>query len=693
MANWEHRAFLVVFMIHLMLNFEGLAQPVPAPSEQLLHDKLMKIMEEHGYRGASLGVLHDGKLVYNKVHGETSAGNTISPAVPFPISSMCELLTAAAVMRLVEKGGVRLQDGVFGPDGILGFPAAQDMQLYDPRILDITVLHLLHHTAGWGSSKRSTEFRLAPSLHLSSHPNDSRSTADVGVLADQLVQVVQPSSLDLMSDPGTRFHLSDKDELLLRKVIETISGQSYPDFVSEQVLEPLGMWSTQLRPVKTTTSQKKLLFEEGEILVDRHTEELIPTIETWYSTIPELLRIVQAFGQKTPSRLLKKETVRKMLEKPELPMPQHVEMWHGAGMQVNNNGTWWKGGGTEGVHVMAFCNGQGRLKRNQQTALYGYTNGPAKQEVCWVICLHGNNPISPPIRRQLANMIHTYAAELPEKDLFLQGYTDMVTELKSGKVVALKHGIPDNHMIAYLNGVHSLGYEVQWVSAYNVQSKTHFAVILRKNQNGTSQVVGLYLSKKQLSKAVRELETEGYSVNFLTSYTGETCHKVCYVVTFVHKPAPDLQQTKVRWERTLDKYEGDKRDKMSAGYVISMQSVVSVHGQLYLSYTLEKQKDVSKTAVYTGLTLSELQKAIHTNGLSEKTLAHLDPYKTSDGTRFSAVFNANRYGKWTFHGKLTKELLEQEMGRGTRLGYEPSNFVGYEEDGEIYYAVMWMLSY
>ncbi|XP_078688236.1 uncharacterized protein LOC144920170 isoform X2 [Branchiostoma floridae x Branchiostoma belcheri] len=685
MASWEYLASLVVFMLHLMLNVQGLSQHIPATSEQRLDDQLMRFMEEHGYSGASLGVVKEGKLVYMKAHGETS------PTLPFPISSVCDVLTAAAVMRLVEEDRVGLQDRVFGPDGILGFPAAQDLQLYDPRILDITVLHLMHHTAGWENKKRSTQFHLAPSPHLSSHPNGSKGTPDVGILADQLVQVVQPSSLDLTSDPGTSFHLSDKDELLLRKVIKTISGQTYKNFVSKQVLEPLGMWATQLRPGQTTKCQKKLLFEEGEILVDRPTSELIPTTETWYSTVPDLLHLVQTVGGYTSSGLLKKETVKKMLEKPELPMPQHVEMWHGAGMQVNNNGTWWKGGGSEGVHVMMFCDGQHRLTRNQKVALYGHADHPTKQGVCWAICLHGNNPISPPIRRQLANMIHTCTTELPKKGLFIQGYTDMVTELKSGKLVALKHGIPDDHMKAYLNGIHSLGYEVQWVSAYNVQNKAHFAVILRKGKNGTSQVIGLYPSQKQLSKAVSELETKGYHVDFLTSYTSEPCHKVCYVVTFVHKPTRDLQQTKVKWEKTLDKYEDDRRDKITAGYVISMQSVVSVHDQLYLSYILEKQKDVSKTAVYTRLSLSELQTAIHTNGLSEKTLAHLDPYKTSDGTRFSAVFNTNRYGKWTFHGKLTKELLKQEMGKSTRLGYETSIFVGYEEEGEIYYAVMWIL--
>ncbi|XP_066290394.1 uncharacterized protein [Branchiostoma lanceolatum] len=688
MADWEHLTFLAVSVIHLILNVHGLVQPIPATSDKLVDKELMRVMEENGYNGASLGVLQDEKLVYMKGHGETSAGDTI------PISSLSELLTAAAVMRLVEEDRVGLQDQVFGPDGVLGFPAAVDMQLYDPRILDVTVLHLLHHTAGWKSTKSSTKFHLPSSLHLSSNPNDSRSAADVSVLADQLVQVVQPTSLDLTSDPGTKFHLSDKDELLLRKVIETISGQNYKDFVSEQVLEPLGMWATELRPGQASKSQKKHLFEEGEILVDRHTGELIPTPETWYSTIPDLLHLVQAVGHQAPSRLHKTETVKRMLEKPELPMPQHVEMWHGAGMQVNNNGTWWKGGGSEGVYVMAFCDGQHRLTRNQQIVLYGHTDGPVKQGVCWVICLHGNNPISPPVRRQLANMIHTCTSEMPEKDLFIQGYTDMVTELKSGKMVALKHGIPDNHMKAYLNGVHSLGYEVQWVSAYNVQNKAHFAVVLRKGKitkNGTSQEVGLYPSKKQLSKGVSELETKGYHVDFLTSYTSEPCRKVCHVVTFVHKPTRELQQTKVRWEKTLDKYEDDRRDKITAGYVISMQSVISVHDQFYLSYVLEKQNDVSKTAVYTGLTLPELQTAIHTNGLGEKTLAHLDPYSTTDGIRFSAVFNTNRFGKWTFHGKLTKELLEQEMGRSTRLGYEPSIFVGYEDEGNIYYAVMWIL--
>jgi len=65
----------------------------------------------------------------------------------FRIASISKTITAVGIMRLVQDGRLSLEDKVLGSQGILNeySPTVNG----DSRIVNITVRHLLHHSAGW----------------------------------------------------------------------------------------------------------------------------------------------------------------------------------------------------------------------------------------------------------------------------------------------------------------------------------------------------------------------------------------------------------------------------------------------------------------------------------------------------------------------------------------------------------------
>ncbi len=82
---------------------------------------ISSFMHKWSIAGASVAVCQDGKLVYARGFGyaDTVTGEEIQPYSKFRVASISKLITAVAVMKLVEEGRLSLNDKVFGPDAIL----------------------------------------------------------------------------------------------------------------------------------------------------------------------------------------------------------------------------------------------------------------------------------------------------------------------------------------------------------------------------------------------------------------------------------------------------------------------------------------------------------------------------------------------------------------------------------------------
>ncbi len=100
---------------------------------------ISSFMHKWSITGASVAVSLDGKLVFARGFGyaDTVTGEEVQPFSKFRIASISKLITAVAVMKLVEEGKLSLNDNVFGPDAILNDPYFSNPR--DKRVYDITV--------------------------------------------------------------------------------------------------------------------------------------------------------------------------------------------------------------------------------------------------------------------------------------------------------------------------------------------------------------------------------------------------------------------------------------------------------------------------------------------------------------------------------------------------------------------------
>jgi CubicO group peptidase (beta-lactamase class C family) len=208
----------------------------PSAGGLLIVDRLvMTFIADHQVPGAALAIVKDGRLVYVRGFGfaDRKQGCPVNPRSLFRIASVSKPFTAAAIMGLVEKGRLRLDAPVLQllPEAIRGATGVPG----DHRLADVTVRHLLQHTAGWDRA-RSGFFPLRSSSlaaicrQAGIPPPGSPDT----VVAHMLSQPLDFS-------PGTRFAYANIGYLVLGRLITAVSGASYEDYVRHHVLLPLGI--------------------------------------------------------------------------------------------------------------------------------------------------------------------------------------------------------------------------------------------------------------------------------------------------------------------------------------------------------------------------------------------------------------------------------------------------------------------
>jgi CubicO group peptidase (beta-lactamase class C family) len=324
------------------------------PEFEKMDNIISTFQKRWGIKGMSVAVTKDGRLVYAKGFGyaDEKNGETVEAHHQFRLASVSKLVTAIAIMQLNENGKFKLDDPVFGPEGILNDSIYRNYS--DPRVEKITVRHLLTHTAGW--SKRAGDPMFQP--HLVAR----KMKMELPVSNQTTIQYVLTRKLNY--EPGTRYSYSNVGYVILGKVIEKITKMSYEDYVKLNILYPLEIYDMQLgKSFYEEKSANEVTYYEnrsfGKVLAYNSEQDWVTRIYGgsdirslgaaggWISSPASLLRLVTAIdGFDTKPDILKPESIRIMTSK-ENDEGQPIG-WKGS----DSYGTWWRTGTLTGMSVL-----------------------------------------------------------------------------------------------------------------------------------------------------------------------------------------------------------------------------------------------------------------------------------------------------------------------------------------------------
>ncbi len=218
--KWIRSALLVVVTAGSTLSF---TQQTP-PDLTAKVDQLFQAWNKPDSPGCALSVMKDGRIIYKRGYGMADLDHDvpITPSTVFHVASVSKQFTAAAIVLLLQKGKLSLDD---------------EVRKYVPELPDfgerISIRHLIHHTSGLRD-----QWDL---LGLAGW----RYSLDL--ITDNDVLAVMSMQKDLNFHPGDRHLYCNTGYTLLAQIVKRVSGESFRQFTDENIFRPLGMKSTYFR--------------------------------------------------------------------------------------------------------------------------------------------------------------------------------------------------------------------------------------------------------------------------------------------------------------------------------------------------------------------------------------------------------------------------------------------------------------
>jgi len=263
-------------------------QPAPLDPSQIIPkiEEYMGAVEKIDRFSGTVLVAKDGKPIFSKGYGMANKEWDIpnSPQTAFRLGSITKQFTSAAIMLLQERGKLNTADPVC--KYVAECPAT-----WEP----ITIRHLLTHTSGIANYTDSPDFAKKAILPIS--VND--------LLADY-------KSKPLDFAPGEKFNYSNSGYHLLGVIVEKASGQSYKDFLQENIFTPLGLKDTGYDSHQNIIKRRAAGYKRnGDGFVNAaYMDMLIPyAAGALYSTTEDLLKWEQALYTE---KLLTKKSLDEM---------------------------------------------------------------------------------------------------------------------------------------------------------------------------------------------------------------------------------------------------------------------------------------------------------------------------------------------------------------------------------------------
>lgn len=246
-------------------------------------DAYMKKLHQRSAFNGTVLVAKKGKILYQNAFGWANylLKDSLKIDYPFELASVSKPLTATAVLQLVEKGKIRLDQEVtaFIPD----FP-------YE----GVTIQQLLSHRSGLPNYIYFTD---------TVWPDKRKGMSNQDVLS--LLAQHKPARY---AAPDSRFFYNNTNYMVLASIVEKASNMSFPEYMKTHIFDPAGMQNTAVYSTAVYEKIPTPVIGHDKIWrrsVVQNFQDGTMGDKGVYSTVQDLYRFDQALRE---NRLLSAET-------------------------------------------------------------------------------------------------------------------------------------------------------------------------------------------------------------------------------------------------------------------------------------------------------------------------------------------------------------------------------------------------
>jgi CubicO group peptidase (beta-lactamase class C family) len=182
-----------------------------------------------GSPGYAVALIKDGEFVFDKGYGLANLDDNIpiTPGTSFHLASLSKQFTAAAIALLVLDHKIVLSD-----------PVARYLPEVSKYGNGLRIEHLVYMTSGLHEYTDEPRKNAAPWMTFYYFTRE-----------EAIAAALQPGQLEFV--PGTKWAYRNINYMLLTKIVEMVSHQSFAAFMQDRVFGPLGMSHSEINDDST----------------------------------------------------------------------------------------------------------------------------------------------------------------------------------------------------------------------------------------------------------------------------------------------------------------------------------------------------------------------------------------------------------------------------------------------------------
>jgi CubicO group peptidase (beta-lactamase class C family) len=245
-------------------------------SVKQLTDSIEVIMKQENITGLMLGITTKDSVIFSGGFGysDLETKRKADGSTLFRMGSIIKMFVSLAIMKLVNEGKLKLYDELkkIAPE----VPFQNKWENTNP----VRIIHLLEHTSAFDDIKLNRMYSL-----------DTNENSGIDMM------LVQKNSMKCRWKPGERFAYSNPNYAILGYIIEKKSGKSYDQYLTENILTPLGMMNSNfnLRSKFPQKDVKEYIVKNGKIIPVRSVTLLSGPPGALWSSAEDMIKSLQLF--------------------------------------------------------------------------------------------------------------------------------------------------------------------------------------------------------------------------------------------------------------------------------------------------------------------------------------------------------------------------------------------------------------
>ena len=623
--------------------------------------QIITLLEKYGAPGAAVAVSHNGQVIIARGYGLLDANDPnaqMMPANRFRIASASKPITAMAILALIESGQLLLDTNVWN---LLSpqYPLLPRRSLA-AGVDQITIRHLLNHTAGWDNNVYDPMFQVDQIAQL----------VGVPAPADRATIIRYMWSHPLAHPPGNQYSYANFHYCLLGRVIEAITGQVYTDYITSEMFSRMNMVSTA-----QGASYLQGRLPEEVIYFDFPNAPLVASVFPpfnpvpnpyggfdlenmdahggWVSSTPDLLAFMEALFE---GHFLQPATMSEVTAN-RVPTDSSSDHYYGLGWALTTAGTsfnWWHNGSLPGT-----------------TSIIVRTTWSDGSDVCWAALVNSRDQkedINADLDTRMWAAMQTLSS-LPDPIFPIPWQA--------------RHGLDPNAYQKTFDQLVARGYHLVHIDGCSLNSGAIYAGIWEQSPSPQWQARH-DLTADQYQQTFDSLVAQGYRLRRVSGYS--LGNEAYYAGIWEQSPGPQWQ---ARHGLTADQYQQTFNQFIAHGYRLVWVNGYSLGNEAYYAGIWEQSPGPQWQARH-GLTADQYQQTFDQFVAQGYRLRVVSGYVVDGIDLYAAIWEKGGPIEWEAHHRLTAIEYQEKFNQIVwGKGYQLVATSGYEVGDNVLYAAIW----